>query len=39
MQRAADGSVYAHVEYIVLLRSRNECKDVIAYIKSNASVF
>ena len=39
MQRAADGSVYAHVEYIVLLRSRNECKDVIAYIKTNASVF
>lgn len=39
MQHAADGSVYAHVEYIVLLRSRNECKDVIAYIKTNASVF
>lgn len=39
MQRSADGSVYAHVEYIVLLRSRNECKDVIAYIKTNASVF
>ena len=28
-----------NVEYIVLLRSRNECKDVIAYIKLNASVF
>lgn len=39
MQRGPDGSVYAHVEYIVLLRSRNECKDVIAYIKMNASVF
>lgn len=39
MQRSPDGSVYAHVEYIVLLRSRNECKDVIAYIKTNASVF
>ena len=39
MQRGQDGSVYAHVEYIVLLRSRNECKDVIAYIKLNASVF
>ncbi len=39
MQASADGSVYAHVEYVVLLRSRNECKDVIAYIKSNASVF
>lgn len=39
MQHAQDGSVYAHVEYVVLLRSRQECKDVIAYIKSNASVF
>ena len=39
MQHTADGTVYAHVEYVVLLRSRNECKDVIAYIKSNASVF
>lgn len=39
MQRGPEGTVYAHVEYIVLLRSRNECKDVIAYIKSNASVF
>ncbi len=39
MQRGPDGSVYSHVEYVVLLRSRNECKDVIAYIKANASVF
>ncbi|MEG2603332.1 MAG: cell division protein SepF [Clostridia bacterium] len=39
MQRGPNGSVYAHVEYVVLLRSRNECKDVIGYIKSNASVF
>jgi len=39
MQQGMDGSVYAHVEYVVLLRSRQECKDVIAYIKSNASVF
>jgi FtsZ-interacting cell division protein YlmF len=39
MQVSPDGSTYAHVEYVVLLRSRNECKDVIAYIKSNASVF
>lgn len=39
MRQGGDGSVYAHVEYVVLLRSRNECKDVIAYIKSNASVF
>ena len=29
----------SHKEYVVLLRSRNECKDVIAYIKANASVF
>lgn len=27
------------MEYVVLLRSRNECKDVIGYIKTNASVF
>lgn len=39
MQASPDGSVYAHVEYVVLLHSRNECKDVIAYIRSNASVF
>lgn len=39
MQHTQDGSVFAHVEYVVLLRSRQECKDVIAYIKSNASVF
>ena len=39
MNAAQDGSVYAHVEYVVLLHSRQECKDVIAYIKSNASVF
>lgn len=39
MQRGPDGMVYAHVEYIVLLRSRNECKDVIGYIKTSASVF
>jgi len=39
MRRAPDGGVYAHIEYIVLLRSRNECKNVIEYIRSNASVF
>lgn len=39
MRQGGDGSVYAHVEYVVLLRSRNECKDVIAYMKANASVF
>lgn len=39
MQRGPDGAVYSHVEYVVLLRSRMECKNVIAYLKSNASVF
>ena len=39
MHSSMDGSVYAHVEYIVLMRSRHECKDVIAYMKANASVF
>ena len=28
-----------HVEYVILLRSRNECTKVIEYIKTNASVF
>lgn len=28
-----------HVEYVMLLRSRNECTKVIEYIKTNASVF
>lgn len=39
MRQGPDGMVYAHVEYIVLLRNRNECKNVIGYIKTNASVF
>ena len=39
MFRAPDGGTYAHMEYIVLLRSRNECIKVIEYIKTNASVF
>ncbi len=39
MQRGPDGGVYAHTEYIVLLRSRNECRNVIEYIKASASVF
>ena len=39
MQRGPDGAVYSHVEYVVLLRSRLECKDVIAHLKANASVF
>ena len=39
MQQAPEGMAYTHVEYVVLLRSRNECKNVIGYIKTNASVF
>ncbi len=37
--RGPEGNLYAHVEYVVLLRNRNECTKVIEYIKSNASVF
>ena len=39
MQTTPDGMVYAHVEYIVQLCSRNECRKVIDYIRTNASVF
>ena len=39
MQSTPDGMVYAHVEYIVQLCSRNECRKVIDYIRANASVF
>ena len=39
MMQNPNGNVYAHVEYIVLLCSRNECTKVIEYIKSTASVF
>ncbi len=39
MQTTPDGMVYAHVEYIVQLTSRNECRKVIDYIRTNASVF
>ena len=39
MQQNPEGMAYTHVEYVVLLRSRNECKNVIGYIKTNASVF
>jgi len=39
MIRGPEGNLYAHVEYVVLLRNRNECTKVIEYIKSNASVF
>ena len=39
MIRGPEGNYYAHVEYVVLLRSRNECTKVIEYIKANASVF
>ena len=28
-----------HVEYVVHLRNRHECKDIIRYIQANASVF
>ena len=38
-QRAPNGGIYAHIEYVVLLRNRNECKNVIEHIKANASVF
>lgn len=34
-----DGGAYTHTEHVVLLRSRNECKNIIEYIKANASVF
>ena len=39
MQSTPDGMVYAHVEYIVQLCSRHECRKVIDYIRTNASVF
>ncbi len=39
MRQTPDGNVCTHVEYVVLLRSRNECTKVIEYIKTNASVF
>lgn len=39
MQNATESSVCAHVEYIVQLTSRNECRTVIDYIRTNASVF
>ncbi len=39
MQKAPDGNIYAHTEYVLLLRSRNECTTIIQYIKTNASVF
>ncbi|NLO86046.1 MAG: cell division protein SepF [Clostridiales bacterium] len=35
----SEGTTYSHVEYVILLRGRNECKNVITHIKSNASVF
>lgn len=34
-----DGATFQHVEYVIMLRGRNECKNVIGYIKANASVF
>ncbi len=39
MQSTPDGMVYAHVEYIVQMTSRNQCRNVIDCIRSNASVF
>ena len=39
LRRGPNGTVYTHVEYAVLLRSRSECERVLEYIKSNASVF
>ncbi len=39
MQTAPDGRVYAHVEYIIQMTSRVECRNIIEYIRSNASVF
>ena len=39
MQQSTEGGYYAHVEYVVSIHSRNECKDVIVFMKANASVF
>ena len=39
MQTAPDGRVYAHVEYIIQMTNRMECRNIIEYIRSNASVF
>ncbi|MEA5013618.1 MAG: cell division protein SepF [Candidatus Limiplasma sp.] len=39
MQQAPNGNAYAHVEFVVLLKNRNECTKVIEFIRSNASVF
>ncbi|NLV58128.1 MAG: cell division protein SepF [Clostridiales bacterium] len=39
MQQGPSGNAYAHVEFVVLLKNRNECTKVIEFIRSNASVF
>jgi len=39
MQHTPDGRVYAHVEYIVQLCNRDDCRNIIDYIRANASVF
>lgn len=39
MQQGPAGNAYAHVEFVVLLKNRNECTKVIEFIRSNASVF
>jgi len=39
MQQGADGAVYGHVEYILFLHGCNQCRKIIDFIKTNASVF
>lgn len=39
VRQTPEGNAFNHIEYLVLLRSRNECTKVIEYIKTNASVF
>ncbi len=36
---SAAENAYTHVEYIVFLRNRDECRRVISYMKADASVF
>lgn len=39
MRQGADGMVYGHVEYILFLHGCGQCRRVIDFIKTNASVF
>ena len=39
MHTGADGRVYAHVEYIIQMSRRQDCRQIIEYIRANASVF